>query len=228
MEKIIQDTIKKSPKIFVQIVTDPKRFFASMPKSGGYTEPLVYTILISLLTAALFTIFEHFTLSALSPLRGLYGVPPAGISYAPFIFIPIQIIAGTFINAAILYVIWLWMGSKESYETAYRSLAYIGSVTVLTMVLSLIPVLGWIVALAYTVWLVVLASEQVHGIPKNLAIKVFGILGIIFFFIFFVQQVQVFAPHQLTPGVIPPPKGFSLHTEYPLPHAYNTISWRLP
>jgi uncharacterized membrane protein YdjX (TVP38/TMEM64 family) len=42
-----------------------------------------------------------------------------GAGFGAIIFMPIAVAIGSFIGAAILFVIWKLMGSQEDYETAY-------------------------------------------------------------------------------------------------------------
>jgi hypothetical protein len=49
---------------------------------------------------------------------GRIGAMATGVG--SLIFLPISALIGSFIAAAILYVVWKLMGSEEPYETSYR------------------------------------------------------------------------------------------------------------
>ena len=102
---------------------------------------------------------------------------------AAIIVLPIMAAVGAaifgFVSAAILFVIWKLMGSGESYETAYRCVAYLTALSPVTTLFGIIPYLGGAIGLViYTIYLVA-ASVQTHGIPAQRAWVVFGILAAI-------------------------------------------------
>lgn len=60
---------------------------------------------------------------------------------------PIAVAIGSFIGAAILFVIWKLMGSQEDYETAYRCGAYLMALAPITTLINVIPYAGAIISL---------------------------------------------------------------------------------
>jgi hypothetical protein len=95
------------------------------------------------------------------------------------IIIPIFAIIGSFIGAAIVFVIWYFMGSSEDYQTAFRCNAYLSAIFPLTTLLELIPYLGIIVSSAWSMYLVAIASIEVHQLSPKRSYMVFGILTIV-------------------------------------------------
>jgi glucan phosphoethanolaminetransferase (alkaline phosphatase superfamily) len=87
---------------------------------------------------------------------------------------PIFIVIGCFIGAAILFVIWKLMGSQESFETAFRCAAYMSAISPITAVLGVIPWIGAVLGMLLSLYYVVMASVEVHGIPAKKAWIVFG------------------------------------------------------
>jgi len=69
------------------------------------------------------------------------------------------------------------MGSGESYETAYRCAAYASAITPITALIGAIPYLGMLAGLAWMVYLLVMASVEVHKIAARTAWLVFGIIA---------------------------------------------------
>jgi hypothetical protein len=102
-----------------------------------------------------------------------------GASLYPIIFMPIAAAIGSFIGAAIIFVIWKLMGSQENYETSYRCMAYLMALAPITAIFSAIPYAGVIINMAIFVYYIVIASTQVHNIPSQKAWLVFGIIGIV-------------------------------------------------
>jgi len=151
------------------VVTSPSAFFREMPKTGGFVEPLIFMVIMGVISGLLQTIFSivglHFGFMAMT----VWSI----------ILVPIYLIIGGFIGAAILFVIWMLLGSKESYETAYRCGAYISVLMPIITVLGLIPYLGSAIGIALYVYFLVIASVEVHKIPSQKAWLVFGIIGAI-------------------------------------------------
>ena len=157
----IVDTVKR-------VITDPAGFFREMPKEGGFMDPLIFLVAMSVVTALV---------GVLLSLVGLAG-PGAtfGAALASIIIVPIFAAIFGFVGAAILFVIWKILGSEESYETAYRCGAYMAAISPITSVLGVIPYLGLVLSAVWGLFLVVTASAEVHKIKQTTAWLVFGIL----------------------------------------------------
>jgi hypothetical protein len=157
-------------KTAVSVLTSPSAFFREMPKTGGFVEPLIFMAIMGIISGLIQTVFS---------LVGLHIAAGMAMGVASIILFPIVIAIGGFIGAAILFVIWKLLGSKESYETAYRCGAYISVLMPIITVLGLIPYLGSAVGIALYVYFLVIASVEVHNIPSQKAWLVFGIIGAI-------------------------------------------------
>ncbi len=156
------------PNQTIKVITNPVGFYRDMPKSGGFIEPLIFLVVMAAIAGVLTAVLSLVGF-------GMTGMMFAG--FAAIIIVPIVAVIGSFIGAAIIYIIWLIMGSKESYETAYRCIAYASAIYPITAILGIIPYLGAIVGTAWGFYLVIVASIQVHKIKANLAYIVFGIIG---------------------------------------------------
>ena len=159
------------PQTAVQVVTAPAAFFKSMPKTGGFLEPLVFAAIMGLVAGIIRAILSLFGVGYGGGMMSGFGV---------IIVMPIAAAVGSFIGGAILFVIWKLMGSQEEYETAYRCGAYLMALWPITAILSIIPYVGGIINMAIYVYFIVIASTQVHNIPSQKAWLVFGIIGLIF------------------------------------------------
>lgn len=156
------------PQTAVKILTSPSNYFRNMPKTGGFIEPLVFAIVMGIISGFI---------QAVLGIMGLRLVMGVGMALASVILMPIIIVIGSFIGAAIMFVIWKLMGSQESYETAYRCGAYISAITPITTILGLIPYIGSSIGIVLMVFFVVIASVEVHRIESQKAWLVFGIIG---------------------------------------------------
>lgn len=155
-----------------EVITTPAAYFQRMPKSGGFSEPLIFVVVMAL-AAGIIAALLSFTGSATGMLA--YG-------FGAIIFLPVGAIIGVFIGSAILFVVWKLMGSEENYETAFRCLAAITAIYPITAVLSLLPYVGAIIGIAWSSYLLIEASVAVHGRDKKTATIVFGILGALMIF----------------------------------------------
>lgn len=154
----------------VQVLTKPDEFFRRMPKTGGFVEPMIFLVVMGVAGGLI------------QAVAGIAGLRPAGgmaMGVASIIILPILIAVFGFVGAGILFVVWKLLGSQESYETAYRCGAYTGALTPIVTVLHFVPYIGAAVGIALSVYLLVVASEAVHGIPAQKAWVAFGIIGLL-------------------------------------------------
>ncbi len=154
----------------VHVLTDPAGFYRDMPKTGGFADPLIFVVVMAVLMGLAAALFSLFGASMVGSIAAGFGA---------LFFVPIMAVLGSFIGAAILFVIWKLMGSAESYETAYRCIAYSAAVYPVTAVLGLIPYLGTIVGVALGIYLMINASIQVHKLERQTTYIVFGVIGAI-------------------------------------------------
>jgi len=149
----------------IAVITNPVEFFRSMHTTGGFKDPLIFMVAISLVTGvvrAIFTIFSSF-----------------GIAVSLLVLTPILTAIFGFVGAAIAYVIWKLMGSSHNYETAYRCVAYASAIAPITTLISFVPYLGGVAATAWGFYLIYVASVETHRIPIQKAKLVWGILFLV-------------------------------------------------
>jgi hypothetical protein len=159
------------PQTAVRVVTAPAEFFKSMPKTGGFVEPLIFAAIMAVIAGIIQAIINILGLS--------YAHLGFAESLGRIIVVPIVFVIFSFIGAAIIYVIWKLMGSQENYETSYRCAAYLIALAPIVAIISIIPYAGVIINMAIYVYYIVIASTQVHNIPSQKAWLVFGIIGAI-------------------------------------------------
>ena len=155
----------------IKVITNPKKFYQEMPKTGGFLPPLIFMVALSFLAGIV---------GALLGLIGLSSGPAMGSGIAAIIIIPVMTAIFGFVGAAILFIIWNLMGSKESYETAYRCGAYSMAIIPITIALNIIPYLGSVLGMVWGIYLIIVASTEVHGIAPKTAATVFGIICAVF------------------------------------------------
>jgi len=152
------------------VLTAPEDFYRQMPKSGGFLDPLLFMIVMAVIGAIFLVVFGFMGLGSLGAL---------GVGIGSLIFMPIMAVIGSFIGGGIMFVIWKLMGTQEPFEVAYRCVAYASAIYPITAVLGLIPYLGSIIGIAWGMYLLFIATKEVHQLNEKTASMVFGILGLL-------------------------------------------------
>lgn len=154
-----------------QILTNPVAFYKAMPQEGGFVNPLIFLVVMAVISGIILGVFG---------LVGLSSMGGAGFAaLSAIILFPIAATIASFIGAAIVFVIWKLMGSQKSYEVAYRCLAYTFAILPILSILDVIPYISSIVQPLWACFLLYIASLEVHQLKASVAKIVFGILAAI-------------------------------------------------
>ncbi len=78
------------------VIKDPAGFYRGMPRSGGFGDPLVFVVVLGVIGGLVRAILGLFHLGA---------VVSTAMALAAIVVTPILVIIGSFIGAAILFVI---------------------------------------------------------------------------------------------------------------------------
>lgn len=157
-------TIKRA---FIEVMFRPDAFFSTMPRSGGYRDPLIFMVVMGVAAGLI---------KAVLGLVGLADMPTA-MALAAVVITPILIAVFGFVGAAVLFVIWKIMGSDRDFETAYRCAAYGSAISPAAQLLHAIPYLGLVLGLAWWTLILVVASVRVHQVRRTVAMATFGIIA---------------------------------------------------
>jgi hypothetical protein len=152
------------------VLTDPAGFFRTMPRSGGFVDPLIFVVALAIVSSL---VAVPFWLLGIGPYAAFPGV------IATFLVSPLMTGLFSFVGAAILYAVWRALGSQQSYETAYRCAAYMSAISPFAVPLSVVPYIGGIAMVVWGFFLTVLASEHVHAIDRQKARTVFGVIAVV-------------------------------------------------
>jgi hypothetical protein len=152
----------------INIVKNPGGFYRQMPKTGGYVAPLIFVIVMAMSFGVVMLLYSLLGL-------GLLGGLMVGIG--AIFMVTLSAMLGSFIGAAVMFVIWKLMGSDLSYETSYRCVAYATVTYPISAILGPIPFVGSLVGILIGFYLMIVASTEVHHLEKRTAYIVFGILG---------------------------------------------------
>lgn len=153
-----------------EVMQTPSDFYKEMSKTGGYADPLTFaaiSFIVYALLAALFTVlFGHGMYMDGSMYGGMYNGMYGGMRGLGFfailmtvIITPIAGIISLFIEAAILYIIYKILGGAGTYEGTVRFISYATAV----LVLSWIPIIGWIAGI-YGIYLYIVGGMYVHDV----------------------------------------------------------------
>lgn len=151
------------------VITRPVDFYRQMPRSGGYVEPLIFMVALSFVAGLVRSLFS------------LLGLGPGGAGgLGALIIVPVAVAIFGFVGAGIMFLIWKFMGSEQPYEVAYRCTAYAAAISPLTSLAHPIPYLGALVGIAWGMYLLLIASTEVHNIEPKKAQMIIGGLAVIF------------------------------------------------
>lgn len=148
------------------IIVRPVDYFRTMPRQGTLTEPLAFGIVLSVVA------------TLISALFGLAFSQNDGVSITGLLIVaPGMIITASIIGAGILWLVWKALGSQQPYGVSFRCTIATLAITPITAVFAFIPFVGLWVNVIWTMYLLVVASVEVHGIGKRKAIIAFTIFG---------------------------------------------------
>lgn len=170
IEQQVKTHLKSIIDTAMDVITKPAQFFDSMPRSGGFLPPLLFLVVVAIVSSILQWAIGIFRF-------GFGGTVLLLLS--SIIITPILVALFGFVGAAILFVIWKLMGSNENYETAYRCGAYAAAIMPIRAVLYWIPYMGVLIGLVWGLYLLVTASVQVHKLKAQTAWLVFGTIAIV-------------------------------------------------
>ena len=152
-----------------KVITSPSAFYESMPKEGGYGEPLKFALINFIVLgigSAIITILYNligFSLPSNVSLMGTSTTIATEITImsviSDIIVTPIIGIIGLFISGVILFILFKIVGGSGSYEGTVRILSYSSAVSLLAW----IPLLG-ILAVLYGIFLDIIGGKSVHNI----------------------------------------------------------------
>ncbi len=166
-----------SVKLFV---TAPQEAFRRMRENGDYMSPLLWVVIIGVVVG-LFSFLSSLAFSGGNPFAGLpddlqeqlgplTAMASGGVGIGAIIMTPIMAIIGMFIWAGILHLCLLAVGalggSQAGFEGTFRaaSYSYIGALP------SIVPIVGGLVALVWTVFLLVVGISTVHRTTQGKAV----------------------------------------------------------
>jgi hypothetical protein len=157
-----------------RVITNPAEFYRNMPTTGGYGNPLIFAIVMAVISGLIGAVLSVLGLGNADALGG------AALGVAAIIVMPIFAVIGSFIGGAILFVIWRLTGSDKSYEAAVRSAAYSFAIMPIGILFSVVPYLGQAIQTLWSMFLGYTSSVEVGKVKDQTAKIIFGVLAAIF------------------------------------------------
>ncbi len=160
----------------IGVLSDPKTFFAEMPKVGGYEAPAAFALAM--------LIAEGVILAVLS----LVYLHPGGFFFS-LIAAPILGFIAIVIGAAIVLFLANALGGQATLESSFRVVAYGSSIAPILGLAQVIPYLP-LVVIAYGFYLAIVAVVAVHQVEERRAWQVLGALAAAVLFLAFLVTMS--------------------------------------
>jgi hypothetical protein len=160
-----------------EILLEPRTFYAAMPARGGVAEALIFLLVLEVI-AGIIKGAGYLVTGGPATMQVLWGG----------MFFPFLVALFSFVVAGLLWALWLLLGSRLPYETAFRCFAFTAAIAPVTTLVHVVPEVagvgaeaGWLLSMGlHLAWIVVLlaiASEEVHEVPRWRSRIAFGALG---------------------------------------------------
>jgi hypothetical protein len=147
----------------IEVLTDPRAFFSSMPREGGYEAPGLFAIIMLLVNALITGIFALLHLQVL------------GFA-AALIFVPLFGAIGLAIGTIIVLLLSRALRGEATLESSFRIVAYSAALLPLAAIAVVIPYLPILVE-AYGIYIFIVAVIAAHKVEEQRAWTVLGGIG---------------------------------------------------
>jgi len=177
----------------------PQDFFSRMPLGRGLMRPLAFYVLLSTLAAVVQFLFQGLGLGLLGSMQGpeteMFGPTEIMGMGAASVFVlllyPIVFTVGLYITAGVYHLfLKLFQAGEAGFEGTFRALAYGSAPTVL----SVVPLLGWMVGSVWTLVLTIIGLKTVH---RTSYARVLAAIGALLFTFVMLIGILVYLVHGL-------------------------------
>ena len=144
------------------VLLRPMEAFAVMRREGGFTDPLLYTLILGMVGAVVSFVFSiglhSFGLGRRNGLGAMFGLGTA--PFTMLILMPVIIVLFTFIMAGIVHLVLMMLcGAKQPFETTVRVVCFAsGSANIV----HIIPFCGGTIAGIYSIVLNCIGLARAH------------------------------------------------------------------
>jgi hypothetical protein len=147
----------------IEVLTDPRAFFSTMPRDGGYEAPGIFAGVMLVAYGAIFGLFSLLRLKLLGFVAAL-------------VFVPILGAIGLGIGSAVVLFLSRALKGEATFESSFRIVAYSAALLPVVAAAGLVPYLPILVQ-AYGIYIFIVAVIAVHKVEEQRAWTVLGSLG---------------------------------------------------
>lgn len=149
MDALIQ-TVKQG-------LLEPRKFFARMPVEGGFLNPLLFGLIVTVFGNMTGYFWSLVFPNPLLPKSGTSGPTIAAVG----VLIPCLSVIGLFVGSLLTHAcLFLVGGATRNFEATFRTICYASGPEVVNAV----PVVGWVVAAIWKVVNTIIGLSEAHGI----------------------------------------------------------------
>jgi hypothetical protein len=160
-----------------RVLSDPVRFFRTMPTQGGIGSPLLYAVLIGwigVVAAGFYSaLFQSIVGTSMAPfahnaeLAEVLGFAQSWLGFViQSLFAPVGITIGVFVAAGIFHLMLLLLGgAQRDFEATFRAVCYGQAPNVLLLV----PFCGSFVAWVWSLVLYIIGIAEAQQISRGKA-----------------------------------------------------------
>lgn len=159
-------------KLWKQVLLNPIQVFKKERKKASLNEGAKNIVISGLITGFIVGLAAFLGLSSFGSGQ-LVGV---ALFIGAWALTPIWMLIAWLIVSGVLYIVALLLGGKGSFGTQSHFIAlYFAPMTLITTVLGLIPILGWVanfILFFYSLYLLTMALKEAHGFDTAKAVFV--------------------------------------------------------
>ena len=147
----------------IEVLTDPRAFFSSMPREGGYESPGLFAVVMLMVNAVIAGVFALLHLRVLGFVAALIVLPLFGA-------------IGLAIGTIIVLLLSRALKGEATLESSFRIVAYSAALLPLATIAGVVPYLPILVD-AYGIYIFIVAVITAHKVEEQRAWTVLGGMG---------------------------------------------------
>ncbi len=150
----------------VAVLLNPASYFSEEANHLDYNEGATFAAILGLIGAVLGVILSG----------ALFSTNVGSVLLITIILGPVMAVIGAAIGAAVIFGICRFLGSRKDYGEAFSIATAAAALYPVNALLNVVPVLGGLLALAWSWWIVTEGIVAIHGIDRGSARLSFGVV----------------------------------------------------
>ncbi len=167
-----------------EVLFSPTRFYSRMPTSRGFTNPMIFALILGVLGVVLGLAWQQAFIRQSEEFLGGGVIPLVAITIA----LPFVVLVVLFLGSAITHLCLMIVGgNRRGFEATFRVIAYSWA----TQVFAVVPFVGGFIIAVYVLVIEIIGLRESHGIGSGRAalavflpfilIVVLVVIGVTFF-----------------------------------------------